>query len=186
MKNHSRIEKDSLGEKEVPAQAFYGIQTLRAVENFPISGLKAHPSLIYAYAAIKKACALANKELKALPTDKADAIVKAADEVLCGKWNAEFPIDVYQAGAGTSFNMNTNEVIANRAGEIMGQPKGSYKAVHPNDHVNMAQSTNDTFPTATFVATLMQNQAYNRIGRNCSAVTSAETNTDKLVDIKLV
>ncbi|MBI5631139.1 MAG: aspartate ammonia-lyase [Elusimicrobia bacterium] len=155
----TRTEKDSLGEKEVPAEAYYGIQTSRAVENFPISGLKAHPSLIRSYAAVKKACALANRELKALPGDKAAAILKACDEVLAGKWDAQFVVDVYQAGAGTSFNMNANEVIANRAAELSGGKKGDYKLIHPNDHVNMAQSTNDTFPTATFVAVLKQARA---------------------------
>src|SRR4051794_4530106 len=99
MKKDARVEKDSLGEKEVPAEGYYGIQTLRAVENFPISGLKAHPALIRAYAAIKKACALANRELKQLPPELADPIVKAADEVLTGKWDAQFMVDVYQAGA---------------------------------------------------------------------------------------
>src|SRR3989338_6059140 len=154
--NNIRIEKDSLGKKEVPADAYYGIQSLRAVENFPISGIKTHPSLIRAYASIKKACALANKELKVLAADKADAIVKAADEVLAGKWDCQFIIDVYQAGAGTSFNMNSNEVIANRASELLGGKLGEYKLVHPNDHVNMAQSTNDTFPTAAHIALLSQ------------------------------
>ncbi|MHB2025857.1 MAG: aspartate ammonia-lyase [Elusimicrobiota bacterium] len=151
-----RTEKDSLGEKQVPADAYYGIQTLRAAENFPVSGLKAHPSLIRAYAAIKKACAMANMDLGALPKPKAEAIIKASNEVLKGTWDAQFIIDVYQAGAGTSFNMNANEVIANRAAEFLGKPKGEYLDIHPNDHVNMAQSTNDTFPTATHVATLME------------------------------
>ncbi len=155
-KQETRVEKDSLGEKKVPAQAYYGIQTLRASENFPVSGLRAHPSLIRAYASIKKACAMANGELGALAKDKAEAVVKACNEVLDGRWDAEFIIDVYQAGAGTSFNMNTNEVVANRAAEILGGAKGEYKLVHPNDHVNMAQSTNDTFPTATYVAVLME------------------------------
>ncbi len=150
--NQSRIEKDSLGEKEVSAKAYYGVQTQRAVENFPVSGLKAHPALIFAYAAVKKACATANRELKALPEEKATPIIKAADEILSGQWKEQFVIDVYQAGAGTSFNMNANEVIANRAAEMMGKPLGKYDFIHPNDHVNMAQSTNDTFPTASYVA----------------------------------
>lgn len=157
--NATRTEKDSLGEKQVPESAYYGIQTLRAVENFPISGLKAHPNMIRAYAAIKKACALANKDLKVLNADIADIIVKVADEILDGKWDCQFPVDVYQAGAGTSFNMNANEVIANRAAELLGKPKGDYKTVNPNDHVNMAQSTNDTFPTATCVGALLQIRA---------------------------
>ncbi len=156
MTDKTRTEKDSLGTKEVPADAYYGIQTLRAVENFPISGLRAHPRLIRAYAAIKKACALANRDLGVLDKKLARAIVSAADEVLAGRWDGEFVVDVYQAGAGTSFNMNANEVISNRAAELLGAPRGEYKAVNPNDHVNMAQSTNDTFPTATFVATFWQ------------------------------
>ncbi len=151
-----RIEKDSLGEKEVPAKAYYGVQTQRAIENFPVSGLKAHSSLIFAYAAVKKACVVANQELQALPEEKASLIIKAADEILSGQWKEQFMIDVYQAGAGTSFNMNTNEVIANRAAEMSGKPLGKYDFIHPNDHVNMAQSTNDTFPTASYVAVFLE------------------------------
>lgn len=151
-----RTEKDSIGEKEIPDNAYYGIQTLRAIENFPISGLKAHRLLIKAYALIKKACALSNLELGLLPCKKADAIVKAAQEAADGKLNGEFPVDVFQAGSGTSFNMNVNEVIANRALEILGHSKGEYKTVHPNDHVNMAQSTNDTYPTAMRIAILFK------------------------------
>ncbi len=151
----TRMEKDSLGEKAVPADAYYGIQTARAVENFPVSGLKAHPALIRAYAAVKKAAAQANLELGALKPKPAQAIIKAADEVLKGKFDAHFPVDVYQAGAGTSFNMNANEVIANRAAELLGGRRGDSSLVHPNDHVNMAQSTNDTFPTAAHAAVLM-------------------------------
>ena len=159
MKSETRTEKDSLGEKQVPSDAYYGIQTLRAVENFPVSGLRAHPNLIKAYGCIKKACALANSDLKVLKPEIAEPIIKASDEVIAGRWNDQFPVDVYQAGAGTSFNMNANEVISNRAADMLGKPRGEYKTVNPNDHVNMAQSTNDTFPTATFVATLMQIRA---------------------------
>ena len=155
----TRLEKDSLGEKAVPADAYYGIQTLRAVENFPVSGLKAHPGLIRAYAAVKKACALANAGLGVLKPRLAQAVVKAADEVLKGKFDAHFVVDVYQAGAGTSFNMNANEVIANRAAELLGGARGDASLVHPNDHVNMAQSTNDTFPTAVHAAVLAQLRA---------------------------
>ena len=177
----TRVETDSLGEKKVPRDAYYGIQTLRAAENFPVSGLKAHPRLIYAAAAIKKACALANKELKALAPDKAGAIVRASDEVLSGKWNAQFIVDVYQAGAGTSFNMNANELIANRAGEFLGEARGTYGAIHPNDHVNMAQSTNDTFPTATHVAVLLQVQDLLRVLDDLARAFSAKGREFRLV-----
>jgi fumarate hydratase class II len=142
-----RIEKDSLGDVQVPVNALYGAQTQRAVENFPISGLKPWPAFIWAMAAIKRAAADVNKELGLLDKDKADAISKAAAEVMDGKWNADFVVDPFQAGAGTSHNMNSNEVIANRATQILGGELGTY-SVNPNDHVNMAQSTNDTIPTA--------------------------------------
>jgi aspartate ammonia-lyase len=151
----TRTEKDSLGTLEVPAGAYYGIQTARALENFPVSGLRAHPCLIGAYMHIKKAAALAHKELGALDAEVADAIVQAADEVLAGSLCDQFVVDVFQAGAGVSTNMNVNEVLANRAAEILGEPRGSYQRVHPNDHVNRSQSTNDTFPTAMHLSTLL-------------------------------
>jgi aspartate ammonia-lyase len=151
----TRVERDPLGELHVPAGAYYGVQTQRAVENFPISGLKAPAPLVTATVLIKQACARANASLNRLDKAVADAIVQAADEILAGALRDQFVVDVYQAGAGTSHNMNTNEVLANRAGEILGQPKGSYKRVHPNDHVNMGQSTNDVFPTATRLAILL-------------------------------
>jgi aspartate ammonia-lyase len=150
-----RIEHDSLGDVRVPATALYGAQTQRAVENFPISGLHAHPLLIDATVLVKKAAALANKETGRLDPQIADAIAAAADEILAGQWRDQFVVDVYQAGAGTSHNMNANEVLANRAIEMLGGQRGEYKRVHPNDHVNMAQSTNDTIPTAMRVATLL-------------------------------
>jgi aspartate ammonia-lyase len=150
----TRIEKDPLGEKPVPADALYGIQTLRAAENFPISGLKPLPAFVDAVVWIKKAAALTHKETKRLEANLADAIVKAADEVLGGGHRDQFIVDVYQAGAGTSHNMNANEVLANRANEILGGSRGTYAPVHPNDHVNMAQSTNDVIPTAMRLATL--------------------------------
>ncbi len=144
-----RIERDSLGEVKVPKEAYYGAQTQRARENFPISGLVIDRVFIESYVLIKKAAALVNCELGMLSEEQRDAIVAACDEVLAGKFLDQWVVDVYQAGAGTSFNMNTNEVIANRANEIAGHPeRGTYPLVHPNDHVNMAQSTNDTFPTA--------------------------------------
>ena len=139
----TRIEKDPLGEKAVPSDALYGVQTLRAAENFPISGLRPLPAFVDAVVWIKRSAALTHKETGRLEAKLADAIVQAADEVLSGKHRDQFIVDVYQAGAGTSHNMNCNEVLANRANEILGQPRGSYSPVHPNDHVNMAQSTND-------------------------------------------
>ena len=150
----TRIEKDPLGEKPVPADALYGIQTLRAVENFPISGLKPLPAFVDAVIWIKRSAALTHKETGRLDVKLADAIVQAADEILGGKHRDQFVVDVYQAGAGTSHNMNCNEVLANRANELLGGARGSYAPVHPNDHVNMAQSTNDVIPTAMRLATL--------------------------------
>jgi aspartate ammonia-lyase len=152
----TRSEKDSLGAREVPAEAYYGIQTLRAMENFPVSGLRAHPRLVEAYACIKKAAALAHRELGVLDAERAEAIVQAADEVLSGRLRDQFVVDVFQAGAGVSFHMNVNEVLANRALEILGAARGDYSRLHPNDHVNMSQSTNDTFPTAMHLATMLQ------------------------------
>ncbi|MCA0354853.1 MAG: aspartate ammonia-lyase [Chloroflexi bacterium] len=144
-----RVEKDSLGEVQVPAWALYGAQTQRAVQNFPISGLKQYPAFIWSMATIKKAAALVHQDLALLDAKMAAAIVQAADEVIDGKLNDHFVVDPFQAGAGTSHNMNINEVISNRANQILGyeidDPK---KPVNPNDHVNMAQSTNDTIPTA--------------------------------------
>ncbi|MDI3269462.1 MAG: aspartate ammonia-lyase [Bacillota bacterium] len=148
------MEKDSLGEKGVPEDAYWGVQTQRAVENFPISGYRLPFPMIWAMAHIKKAAALTHKETGRLTAEVADAIVAAADDVIAGRLNDHFVVDAFQAGAGTSFNMNTNEVLANRANEILGQPRGQYKPVHPNDQVNMAQSTNDSFPTAMRLATL--------------------------------
>jgi aspartate ammonia-lyase len=151
----TRVETDPLGKKAVPESAYYGIQTLRATENFPVSGIKAPAVFIKAYTMVKKAAALANAEVGWLDEERKQAIVQACDEVLGGKFLDQFVVDVYQAGAGTSFNMNVNEVLANRALEILGKRRGDYKSVGPNDHVNMGQSTNDTFPTATHVAVLM-------------------------------
>ncbi|HEU5437681.1 MAG TPA: aspartate ammonia-lyase [Ktedonobacterales bacterium] len=150
-----RVEKDSLGEVRVPAGALYGAQTQRAVENFPISGMHAHPAMIEATVLVKKAAALSNMETGRLDRRVGEAIVRAADEVLAGQWRDQFVVDVYQAGAGTSHNMNANEVLANRATELLGGTRGNYSMVSPNDHVNMAQSTNDTFPTAMRVAALL-------------------------------
>src|SRR5687768_17270791 len=151
----SRLERDPLGERAVPADAYYGIQTVRAVENFPISGLHAPSVLVDATVLIKKAAAQANVALGRLDGRVGDAIGRAADEILGGALRDQFVVDVYQAGAGTSHNMNTNEVLANRAAELLGGRRGEYTLVHPNDHVNMGQSTNDVFPTATRVALLL-------------------------------
>jgi aspartate ammonia-lyase len=152
----TRIEKDSLGERSIPVDAYYGVQTHRAIENFPISGLRPKPSYVDATLHIKKAAARVNKELGLLDAKKSDAIVQAVDEILSGKLRGWFVVDVYQAGAGTSHNMNANEVIANRAIEILGGKKGDYSLVHPNDHVNMAQSTNDVCPTAIRIGVLLE------------------------------
>ena len=151
----TRVEKDSLGRLEVPASAYYGIQTQRAIDNYRISGYRAHPQLVRAVGMIKKAAAMANRELKLLDAKRSGAIVKAADEVIVGKWNDQFVVDVYQAGAGVSFHMNANEVIANRAIELLGGKRGDYDICHPNDHVNFGQSTNDVFPTAMRLAALL-------------------------------
>ena len=148
MAGATRMEKDPLGELAVPASALYGVQTVRATQNFPISGLRPLPAFVVATVWIKRAAALTHAETGRLDRKLADAIVKAADEVLEGQHREHFVVDVYQAGAGTSHNMNTNEVLANRANEILGGARGAYKPVHPNDHVNMAQSTNDVIPTA--------------------------------------
>jgi aspartate ammonia-lyase len=149
-----RVERDPLGDVRVPAAAYYGAQTRRAVENFPISGLTAPAELVVATTQIKKAAAAANRTLKRLPAKVAGAIIAAADEVLAGQLRDQFVVDIYQAGAGTSHNMNANEVLANRASEILGGARGEYTLVHPNDHVNMGQSTNDVYPTATRMALL--------------------------------
>ena len=150
-----RIERDPLGEHAVPADAYYGIQTQRAVENFPISGLRAPAELVTATILVKKAAAAANQAAGHLPADVAKAIMDAADEILSGRFRDQFVVDVYQAGAGTSHNMNANEVLSNRAAELLGSAKGAYSKVHPNDHVNMSQSTNDVFPTSLRLALLL-------------------------------
>jgi aspartate ammonia-lyase len=152
----TRVERDPLGELPVPAGALWGIQTERARLNFPISNLRPLAPFVDAVVRIKKAAALANKETRRLDAKLADAIVRAADEILTGEHRDQFVVDPYQAGAGTSHNMNANEVLANRANELLGGKRGEYKPVHPNDHVNMAQSTNDVIPTAIRLAALAQ------------------------------
>ncbi len=150
----TRIERDPLGELPVPAWALWGVQTERARQNFPISGLKPLPAFVDAMVWIKKAAALTHKETRRLEAKLADAVIQAADEILGGQHRDQFVVDPYQAGAGTSHNMNANEVLANRANELLGGKRGDYQPVHPNDHVNMAQSTNDTIPTAIRLAAL--------------------------------
>ena len=152
----TRTEKDPLGELQVPAAALYGVQTVRAMQNFPISGLLPLEPFVIAQVWIKKAAAMTHRETGRLDAQRADAIIAAADEVLAGRHRDMFVVDPYQAGAGTSHNMNVNEVLANRANELLGAPRGSYAPVHPNDHVNMAQSTNDTIPTNIRLAALRQ------------------------------
>src|SRR5215203_4396775 len=147
-----RTERDPLGKKSVPAGVLYGIQTLRALENFQISRLRVEQSLVTAFAEIKKAAASAHLNLGDLDKPIGKAIIQAAEEIINGEWRDQFLLDVFQAGAGTSYNMNVNEVIANRALEILGRERGDYESIEPNDHVNKGQSTNDTMPTAMRVA----------------------------------
>lgn len=149
-----RLEKDSLGSVSVPKNAFYGAQTARALVNFPISGLKNHPMMVRAVVLIKKAAAQTNHALSRLEKRKSDGIVKACDKVLSGKFQDQFVVDVFQMGAGTSFHMNCNEVIANLAEEVLGGKRGQYRSIHPIDDVNMGQSTNDVFPTAMRISIL--------------------------------
>ncbi|MGW2650296.1 aspartate ammonia-lyase [Streptomyces sp. NPDC001393] len=169
-----RIEHDLVGDKEVPADAYYGVHTVRAVENFAITGstIAQFPDLITALAAVKQAAARANQELGLLPTDVAEAVIRACEEIRAGRLIDQFVVDPVQGGAGTSTNMNANEVIANRALEILGHPRGSYDVVHPLDHVNLGQSTNDVYPTAvrlTLVASLR------RLGDSLGALAAAFT-----------
>lgn len=158
-----RQERDSIGGKKIPDNAYYGIQTLRAIENFPVSGRRERSELIRAYVLVKKAAAITNMEIGIVDKKKGAAIVKAADEVLDGMFADQFPIDLFQAGAGTSFNMNINEVIANRALEILGKKRGEYEYLSPNDHVNKSQSSNDTFPTASHIAILIEADGLNAV-----------------------
>ncbi len=150
----TRTEHDLLGEREVPADAYWGIHTLRAVENFPVSGRRAHPELVRALALVKKAAAQTNRKVGLLSDEKAAALAQACDEVAAGQLADQFPVDALQGGAGTSLNMNLNEVLANRACELLGGAKGDYHLMHPNDDVNLSQSTNDVYPTAVKVAAI--------------------------------
>ncbi|QXE01265.1 aspartate ammonia-lyase [Terribacillus sp. DMT04] len=154
LQENYRIEKDFLGEKQIQKDAYYGIQTLRASENFPITGYRIHEEMIKALGIVKKSAALANMDVKRLYEGLGNAIVQAADELIDGQWHDQFIVDPIQGGAGTSINMNANEVITNRALEILGHEKGNYQQLSPNTHVNMSQSTNDVFPTAIHISTL--------------------------------
>jgi aspartate ammonia-lyase len=171
--NGFRQEKDSIGVKEIPADVYYGVQTARAVENYPISGMRANPTLIRAIGMVKYSAAQANEELGLVDEQRANAIMKSAQEVIDGKWNQFFVVDVFQAGAGVSFHMNSNEVIANRATEIMGGKLGEY-SVHPNDHVNYGQSTNDVFPTSMRLATLLELEKLYPVLQNLASAFEAK------------
>jgi len=180
----TRIERDTMGELAVPAEAYYGVQTARAIENFPISSLRMPRAVIRAMGMIKRAAATVNHTLGLLDKKSAEAIKQAATEVIDGKLDAEFPVDVFQTGSGTSTNMNTNEVISNRATELLGGARGS-KLVHPNDHVNLGQSSNDVIPTAIHVAAseMMQQQLLPALTRLHKALKGKAKEFDKVVKI---
>lgn len=181
MKTTTRTERDSLGDVQVPADALYGAQTQRAADNFQISGLKPRPAFIWSMAMIKRAAAEVHSDLGLLDQEKANAIIEAAQEVIDGKWNDQFIVDPIQAGAGTSHHMNVNEVIANRATQILGGKLGEY-LVHPNDHVNMAQSTNDTIPTAIRLGCLWRvDELLNALNDLVLAFTAKATEFDDIV-----
>ena len=176
-----RVESDTLGAVEVPAEAYYGAQTVRAVGNFPISGLRVHPFMVRAAGCVKKATAQTNAAAGRLPQETADAIVQSAEEVISLKLMDQFVVDAFQSGAGVSFHMNTNEVIANRAIEILGGERGDYSVVHPNDHVNQGQSTNDVVPTSMRLATLMLLREAEPCFR--SAVDALRAKADEFSDV---
>lgn len=177
-----RTERDSMGDRQIPSSAYYGIQTLRAMENFPISGIKPLNTYVDACVIIKKATAIVNGELKCIPQSISQAIVQAADEILAGKFRDQFVVDIYQAGAGTSHHMNVNEVLANRALEILGFEKGNYKQVSPNDHVNYGQSTNDVIPTAIRIGGLLALSKTLQPALD-NAIASLEEKADEFQDI---
>ncbi|SER67158.1 aspartate ammonia-lyase [Salisediminibacterium halotolerans] len=177
-----RTEKDLMGEKKIPASAYYGIQTVRAKENFPITGYPPHKELIKALGYVKKAAAMANHSVGGLSSNIAEAVIDAADEVIAGKLDEHFVVDSIQGGAGTSFNMNANEVIANRAIELLGGEKGNYLMVSPTSHVNMAQSTNDALPTAIHLACLnLSNGLIHELGRLIFALKEKEDAFDDVI-----
>jgi aspartate ammonia-lyase len=177
-----RIERDSMGDRQIPSSAYYGIQTLRAMENFPISGIKPLSTYVDACIIIKKATAIVNGQLKCIPPEISQAIVQAADEILAGKFRDQFVVDIYQAGAGTSHHMNVNEVLANRALEIQGSEKGNYKELSPNDHVNYGQSTNDVIPTAIRIGGLLALSKTLQPALD-NAIASLEEKADEFQDI---
>ena len=180
----TRVERDTMGELAVPATAYYGVQTARAIENFPISSLRFPRAMIRAMGMIKRAAATVNQSLGLLDKKPADAINQAATEVVEGKLDAEFPVDIFQTGSGTSTNMNCNEVISNRATELLGGARGS-KLVHPNDHVNLGQSSNDVIPTAIHIAAgeMMQQQLIPALTRLHKALDRKAKEFDKIVKI---
>ena len=182
MTNYRR-EQDSMGERDLPADAYYGIQTLRAIENFPISGLRPLPTYVDACVLIKKATAIVNGELGCISKELSESIVAAADEILQGQYREQFVVDVYQAGAGTSHHMNVNEVLANRALEILGDHKGNYQRVSPNDHVNYGQSTNDVIPTAIRVGGLLalEHTLYPALDRSIAVTTAKSQEFSQIV-----
>ena len=180
----TRMERDTMGELPVPSHAYYGVQTARAIENFPISSLRVPRAMIRAMGLVKRAAADVNHSLKLLDRKAADAIKRAATEVVEGQLDAEFPVDIFQTGSGTSTNMNTNEVISNRATEILGGARGS-KLVHPNDHVNLGQSSNDVIPTAIHIAAseTIQRQLIPALTRLHKALNGKAREFDKIVKI---
>ncbi len=182
MTDQYRIEKDSLGEVRVPADAYFGAQTQRAINNFAISGLRPWRAFIWSMATIKRAAAEVNRDLGLLESGTASAIIRAAQEVIDGQWDDQFRVDPFQAGAGTSHNMNVNEVIANRAIELLGSRRGDYKLISPNDHVNMAQSTNDTIPTAIRLGVLWRlDELLGTLDRLAAALEAKSVEFDNVV-----
>lgn len=181
----TRIEKDTMGEIAVPAEAYWGAQTERSRQNFRIGGERLPEPLIHAMATVKKAAAMTNATLGRITDEQSQLIVQACDEILAGKLNDQFPLVVWQTGSGTQSNMNMNEVIANRANEIAGQPKGSYQPIHPNDHVNHAQSTNDSFPTAIRVASAqeMSNKLLPAINNLRQTLAQKSADFDEIIKI---
>jgi aspartate ammonia-lyase len=176
-----RLDKDSLGDVKVPIDAYYGPFTTRAKEQYKVTGHEAHINLIKSYVMIKRSAALANKELDVLSADKADAIVKSCDEIINGKLLDQFLVEAINSGAGTAFNMNVNEVIANRALEILGKKKGEYETISPNDHVNMSQSSNDTFPTAMHIAIILN--AFQTVSAIDKLIYSLQIKAEEFEDI---
>ena len=176
-----RLDKDSLGDVKVPIDAYYGPFTTRAKEQYKVTGHEAHINLIKSYVMIKRSAALANKKLDVLGADKADAIVKSCDEIINGKLLDQFLVEAINSGAGTAFNMNVNEVIANRALEILGKKKGEYEIISPNDHVNMSQSSNDTFPTAMHIAIILN--ALQTVSAIDKLIYSLQRKTEEFKDI---